>query len=183
MVLTSATYPTTPPGKQTGLVAEVAGLLLTGGSSSRLGQDKAALFAGRIAKVLCQVASPVFEVGPGRTGLPSLRDPGEGPLGALRCAPAHDSLVLACDLPAITVDVLRWLADQPGTAIPVVEGRAQYLCARYSSETLLLARTVEGDRMRDLLDVADDVHYVDASEWPAECFADVDTPEDLDRLQ
>lgn len=158
-------------------------MVLTGGASRRLGRDKALLFAPHVADILSQVADPVLEIGPGRTSLPALSDPGRGPLGAIACAPARDTLVLACDLPHITADVLRWLADHAGTVIPLVEGRAQYLCARYSEATMRLAPAIDGARMTDLLDAADDVTYVDASAWPAECFADVDTPDDLARLQ
>ena len=164
-------------------MAQVAGVILTGGASRRLGRDKAALFAPRVAEVLSRVADPVLEIGPGRTSLTAIGDPGRGPLAALACAPARDTLVLACDLPRITIDVLAWLADHAGTVVPGVEGRAQYRCARYSEATLRLAAHIDGARMTDLLDAADDVSYLDASAWPADIFADVDTPDDLARLQ
>ncbi|MFN8037284.1 MAG: NTP transferase domain-containing protein [Acidimicrobiia bacterium] len=71
----------------------VAGVLLTGGRSTRLGTDKATLAVGgetlgrRAARVLTTVCDPVLEVGPGVSGLPSsLEEPaGAGPLAAL-CA-------------------------------------------------------------------------------------------------
>jgi molybdopterin-guanine dinucleotide biosynthesis protein A len=157
--------------------APIAGLLLTGGRSTRYGRDKGPLFGPRVADVLRQVADPVHEVGPGWTSLPAVADPGEGPLRALACAPAcGDALVLACDLPLVSAPLLRWLADQPGTAVPVVEGRAQPLCARYSQRTLARAGAVVGRAMRDLLDVADDVTYLDTSDWDPALFADVDSP-------
>jgi molybdopterin-guanine dinucleotide biosynthesis protein A len=155
----------------------IAGVLLTGGRSTRYGRDKGALFGPAVADVLRQVADPVHEVGPGFTSLPAVADPGEGPLRALACAPGHgDALVLACDLPRITAELLQWLADQPGTAVPVVDGRVQPLCARYSAATLALARRVEGRAMHDLLEAADDVTYLDTSAWDPALFADVDVP-------
>src|SRR5580704_6177217 len=68
------------------------GLLLTGGSSRRMGQDKATLvladgrtFAQTVAACLSQVADPVLEIGPGKSGLIAIADelPGSGPLAAL----------------------------------------------------------------------------------------------------
>ena len=49
----------------------VAGLILTGGASRRMGFDKAKMviegepIRQRLIGVLCEVASPVLEVGPG----------------------------------------------------------------------------------------------------------------------
>src|SRR5205807_1911161 len=76
-------------------VPGVAGLVLTGGTSSRMGRDKAALPVGgqtlaeRVAGRLSGVVAPVLEVGPGRCGLPVAPEdrPGAGPLAALVAGP------------------------------------------------------------------------------------------------
>ncbi len=58
----------------------VAGILLTGGASRRLGVDKASLvvdgetLAARAARVLTLVCAPVIEVGRGRLGRSCLRE-------------------------------------------------------------------------------------------------------------
>jgi molybdopterin-guanine dinucleotide biosynthesis protein A len=179
-------------------MSRVAGLLLTGGASRRMGTDKAALPAvSGLVDALRAVAQPVLEVGPGRTSLPAVADdpPGQGPLAALAAGAAAlglgsvgAALVLACDLPLVTVDLLRWLAAQPGTAVPVVDGRPQPLCARWDAADLARARSLydQGERsLRTLLDQAD-VTWLDESAWgavaTATAFADVDTPADLARL-
>ena len=69
----------------------MAGVLLTGGASRRMGTDKARLvvngetLAARSARVLTAVCDPVVEVGPGVSGLPAVLEepPGAGPLVAL----------------------------------------------------------------------------------------------------
>ena len=69
----------------------VAGLLLTGGASRRMGVDKTRIrIAGRrladiVGEVLAEVSSPVVEVGQGVTRFVSVREepPGEGPLAAI----------------------------------------------------------------------------------------------------
>jgi molybdopterin-guanine dinucleotide biosynthesis protein A len=171
----------------------VAGLLLTGGAGRRLGQDKAALFAVDLAARLAAATAPTYEIGPGRTALPTVPDPGEGPLAALAAAASvladDDAVVLACDMPFVTEALLRFLASQPGTAIPVVDGRMQPLCARWSAANLARAPSVVaggGRAMRALLDDATDVTWLDEAAWShvaTAChFADVDTPDDLVRL-
>ena len=117
----------------------VAGLLLTGGASRRLGVDKAELvhdgatLAARAAGQLEAVCDPVLEVGPGRSALPTVReDPaGTGPLAALAAGGrelarrGHDgaAIVLAVDLPAMTVAFLTLLRDHPGDAHARARGR------------------------------------------------------------
>jgi molybdenum cofactor guanylyltransferase len=179
-------------------VADVGGLLLTGGASRRLGVDKATLvlrgerLADRTARLLSAVAAPVIEVGPGYTTLPAVREhpPGSGPLAALAAGADVGSarvLVLAVDLPFLDVAVLQWLAshEAPGAVVPIVDGAAQPLCARYSTEALALATKLvrEGHAsMRALLDRID-VHEAREDEWgivtTASAFADVDTREDM----
>src|SRR5688572_21819315 len=170
----------------------VAGLLLTGGAGRRLRQDKAVLFAADLAARLAAVTNPTFEIGPGRTSLQTVPDPGQGPLAALAAWAAasavlpDDVVVLACDMPFVTEALLRFLAEQPGTAIPVVDGRMQPLCARWSARDLARAPGVVargGRAMHALLDDADDVLWLDESAWShvaTAChFTDVDTPDDL----
>ena len=138
-------------------VPAVAGLLLTGGASTRMGTDKALVEIGgrrlvdRAAAALAQVADPVLEVGPGWSAFPAVREdpPGTGPLAAVAAGVAalraggHDGpvIVLAVDMPFVTADLLRLLATRPGpeTAVPRAGGHPQVLCARYGPEVLAAA--------------------------------------------
>lgn len=186
-------------------MANVGGVLLTGGASTRLGAPKALLDAhgerlvDRTARVLSEVAAPVVEVGPGYGALPATREdpPGEGPLAGLAAGAAWLEaarwrgafLVVAVDLPSLSVELLRWLADRPGdtTVVPTVDGRAQPLCARYASETGARAATLlaDGERSMRALLAATAPEYVDVDAWgavtSAGVFADVDTKADADR--
>jgi molybdopterin-guanine dinucleotide biosynthesis protein A len=186
-------------------VPRVAGLVLTGGASRRLGVDKAMLrvddelLAERVARVLAAVADPVIEVGPGYTALPATREdpPGDGPLAALVAgaaalrarAVAGPAVVLAVDLPFVDEATVRWLAthESPDTVVPFVDGEPQTLCARYSEDALIAAAGVvaSGKRsLRALLAVVP-VHEAREDEWGgvtnARAFGDIDTPDDLTR--
>lgn len=151
-----------------------AGILLTGGASSRLGHDKALVrlrpggptLAERAAAALADVAFPVVEVGPGRTDLPvGAEPPGrQGPLVALAAGlaalgagtgPATDGvLLLACDMPLVTTGLLRWLAQHPsrGSVVPLAGDppRAQPLCARWSVGALSIVSPLVAGGERSL---------------------------------
>jgi molybdopterin-guanine dinucleotide biosynthesis protein A len=187
-----------------------AGLLLTGGASRRMGQDKAALaatdtgesLAGRTARMLGAVTSLALEIGPGFTDLPAIVEVqrGGGPLVAVAagrgelCRRGWDgpAVVVATDLPRLTRALLTWLAEHPSRAsvVPVALGVPQPLCARYSARDLdrAVVLAAMGRRaMRDLLEGTDAL-LVGPEEWqPAAgdlaALDDVNTPADLDRLR
>jgi molybdenum cofactor guanylyltransferase len=185
----------------------VAGLLLTGGASSRMGVDKAALVVAgerlvdRAARVLGAVCLPVIEVGRGYAGLETVLEepPGTGPLAALAAggrALRHrghtgPAIALAVDLPFVSVDFLRFLASFPGqsSVVPFVGGEPQPVCARYTGPALVLAEEAvrAGERsIRAFLPSVPDLQWAGPRMWghaaDDRTLADVDTPEDLTRL-
>lgn len=126
--------------------------MLTGGLSTRMGEDKALVdvdgrpLAGIAADALHAAgADEVFGVGGNvqaleAAGLRVVPDlwPGEGPLGgiltALDAATADVVVVLACDLPGVTAEAVHAVLDGLGdadVAVPMVEGRAQHLLAAW----------------------------------------------------
>ncbi|HUY15980.1 MAG TPA: molybdenum cofactor guanylyltransferase [Acidimicrobiales bacterium] len=186
--------------------SSVAAILLTGGSSRRMGHDKALVIvdgstlAVRTASLLQLVVETAIEVGPGVSGLPATcEEPqGDGPLVAIAegCralrANGHTggALVVACDLPLLTERLLRFLVEwgSPGSVVPMVRGRAQPLLARWSGDDLDGARQLvnEGVRSLQLLVTQPHVALLDESTWPDvvtdDQFSDVDSPDDLRRL-
>lgn len=170
-----------------------------------MGTDKARLLVeGRVlaeyvADVMTQVVAPVLEVGPGVTELRAVaeRPIGAGPLAAVAAGwealqalgDPVAVLVLACDLPLVTVGLLELLATWPGdsSVVPVVAGRAQPLCARWSRGALTESRgrLVHDSTLAHLVDSAETI-VIDESVWGSlvdpRVFEDVDRPEDLGRL-
>ena len=104
--------------------APLVGVVLAGGLSSRLGHDKALVrlhdggtadLLSRTARLLELFADSVFVVGGNRPGYTCVPDlvPGSGPVGGIATALTHAAgsacLVLSCDLPFMTTEVLERL--------------------------------------------------------------------------
>ena len=175
----------------------IPGVLLTGGTSRRMGRDKATIaigtetMAARAARVLAAVCNPVIEVGPGVSGLPCTREdpPGTGPLagflaGCRALAAPGPVFLFACDLPLVDAEMLAAFVDWPGdgSVLPVVDGAAQYACARWSLAAIAAGRAAFAGGERSLRILATvDAHLVD-EEKHARQLADVDTEDDLRRL-
>jgi molybdopterin-guanine dinucleotide biosynthesis protein A len=184
----------------------VAGILLTGGTSQRMGADKASLVvdgqiaAVRLGALLTAFTSPAIEVGNATSGLPNIHETprGAGPLVAIAAAAMEldrqghsgPAVVLACDLPLVTEALVRYLVDWEGdgAVVPVVEERRQSLCARWSAADLRAAIELAGAEQRSLrgLPGAGVCRYVGPQDWgsvaDARAFADTDSPEDFARL-
>ncbi len=173
------------------------GFVLTGGLSSRMGQDKALLsyqgttLAGYVAHVVHQVAESVALIGdPDRyqhLGYPVFRDrfPGCGPLSGIHTALSVSrtdwNLVVACDMPLVTPEVLRALFRQnaePGhNAIMAMGpgGEPEPLCAVYHRRCLpALDRAIRDKRfkMKNLvMELESESRMVDSN-----ALANVNTP-------
>jgi molybdopterin-guanine dinucleotide biosynthesis protein A len=128
----------------------LAAAILTGGRASRLGGvRKAALLVGglrivdRQLAVLRQVADPVFAVtsalGEADADIELVRDqfPGRGALGgiytAISASPCERTLVVACDMPFLSLPLLEHMRTlDADVVIPRTARGYEPLCAVYS---------------------------------------------------
>ncbi len=182
-------------------------VILAGGTSTRMGRDKAQLDDGRgpllprLAALGLHCDLPVLVVGrlrPAGWPLPEVGfvpddHPHQGPLGGLATALNHASpvLLIACDLPALSAEALIWLRrtsdEQPLRDGLVTErdGLIEPLFACYTVRCLVTARQrlVAGQRALHRLIADGDFRHValPASLWPA--LANINTPEDWRRFQ
>ena len=139
----------------------VLGLVLAGGQSRRMGQDKALLSRdgesqlAHIVKLLEQVVDTVYvstrsdqQADQERSRYPQIVDrfddmgPVAGILSALHERPDADWLIVACDLPNVDVPTLEFLlehasAEHPFTAFKSShDGLPEPLCALYRKSAL-----------------------------------------------
>jgi molybdopterin-guanine dinucleotide biosynthesis protein A len=142
------------PLRAEGRLANVSAALLLGGSSQRMGTDKAHLewngeaLATRAARLLDQHFDDVLLVG----GMPPATAPGRrgpdgagprcalrGVVSALDAAPADRVLIIATDLPWLGPELLLTLVAWPeaDVVVPTVDGRDEPLCAIWSRHAVL----------------------------------------------
>ena len=169
--------------------------MLTGGGSTRLGQDKAtAVLGGRrmIDRVLDQIPVDVdvVVVGPdpgAHRPVQVTREepPGGGPVAGIgagvRLVRTEVVGVIAADMPW-AVPVVAGLAEAMGpedARVPEAGGHLQGLGAAYRGSALIGAGPAPGDSMRALLSRLR-IHRVPMPEEP---FTDIDTPDALAAAQ
>jgi molybdenum cofactor guanylyltransferase len=123
-------------------MADVSIALLAGGTSRRLGHDKALIrlveggptLLERAVSACAGLSDDLFVVAPADRRYAGLgvrvvpdRFPGEGPAGgvisALGAASHPCCLVLGCDYPFLARPLLRWLIEMAGSEHPVVPWR------------------------------------------------------------
>lgn len=185
---------------------QIAGWILAGGASSRMGRPKALLeIAGepmivRTVRLVGSVVGPATVVGGAREyvnlGFRAIEDDvaGAGPLEAiataLRLSDAPWNLILACDLPYLTREwleflVKRGLESQADAVIPMNVLGAEPLCAVYHKCGEPLIRTALEHGVRK---VTDGLKYlrieaIEPAEWKAFdseglLFKNMNSPED-----
>lgn len=165
-----------------------------------MGRDKALLpyrgvtLAAHIASIVQQVAGSATLVGNpdlyGHLGIPMIADlyPGEGPLGGLitvlKNSQADWNLVLACDLPSLTVPFLESLLadceDCTGDCLVPVSpgGRLEPMCAVYHSRSRASLEAIFNSGVRKMQTALAELrtvhHPVDEAQW----FQNMNTPEE-----
>ncbi len=178
--------------------------ILAGGRSERMGRDKAEIvwrgetLLARTARIALETDSPVIVVGrerpddwphPEVTFVPDAFV-GQGPLGGLATAlqaAGCPVLALACDMPLLTVEALRWLMLQErGThGVAVRNGEnGEPLFSIYTPAVLPLIdrQMATGRRSLQALIASGDFRNVTAPPAIAAHLANVNTPEELGQL-
>jgi molybdopterin-guanine dinucleotide biosynthesis protein A len=184
---------------------DVAGYVLAGGKSTRMGTDKASLtidgesLVARVVRIVASVATPVVVVGhPGlhrAFGLDVIPDASKdlaganvdymnGVVTALQHSSAPWTLIVSADMPYLTSSWLRYMVDRGRNAD--VDLTTRGFCNLYRTASLpAVIRALNedprhfGDTMKYLrylvLKPEDSAAY-DPDGW---LFLDVDTPEEL----
>lgn len=184
------------------------GLILTGGDSRRFGSNKLSAefgstsIAQMTADNLTKAIPTSYEAGLALTNLPQIPDTtGRGPLAAIsqtyeylkqttdRAFFTH-LLVMAADMPLVQPKTIKAIADWPtdNSVVPIYNNRQQYLCARWSIQTLEVSLHLvdHGNlKVQEAL-LKSDTQWVDAENLASVSvaeFEDVDTEEDYESAQ
>lgn len=188
----------------------IAGAVLAGGQSRRLGQDKALLMLDgstlleRALAILRSVAREVLVIGPperaalagGARVVPDAF-PGAGPLGAiataLQASEADRVVLVACDMPFLSASLLRYLvscSEGYDVTIPRTQGFTEQMHAVYHRSCLsaVTEQLAAGDLKIDRFFPGVRVRYVDEPELRAidpdlRSLWNVNTPEDWAEAQ
>lgn len=191
-----------------GAALAFVGVVLCGGSSRRMGRDKALLpvdgqpMARRVADVIAAAgAAEVVAVGGDERqlaaiGLTVVPDdhPGDGPLPAtmtalawaIRSHPDIDAVFVAsCDLvapdPMAVAATVGALLDHPGAvgAVPVSGGHRQWTHAAWQPRAVTALEAAYERGDRSLKRAGADLLVFEVEGLPEAALADADTPEDL----
>ena len=178
----------------------ITAAIFAGGQSRRMGTDKAALeveglsLLVRTAQAALEAELPAAVIGRARpagwplTAVAFAEDtqPGLGPLGGLATVLGQsqtDVLALACDLPLLMPDAVRWLRAQRVHSgehglIVVNSGNWEPLFSLYLPACLPLieARLAAGKRSLHGLIEAGEFAFIDAPDWAAAQLVNVNTP-------
>lgn len=197
------------------MLKPISAMVLAGGKSSRLGINKAlltlcpqkcksvTLIEGVVEKLLT-ISQEVIVVTNGEGVYSRLRAkvvsdiyPGRGSLGGLYsgllAATFHHALVVACDMPFLNLDLLRYMISLPrdyDVLVPKWQGRLEPLHAIYSKDCLA---PIEGLLKRGDLKILHffdqvSVRYVvdeelDRYDPDHLSFLNINTPDDLKRAE
>ncbi len=139
-----------------GVLMKVSGIVLAGGRSSRMGQDKTLMTVNeetlitKTVKELRKVADEIIIASnqtakymlPETVEVPDIY-PGMGPLGGIHAgllaAHNHYAFVVAADMPRFSADLAHFLIEKCSgydVAAPEIDGRLETLCAVYSRDCL-----------------------------------------------
>lgn len=191
------------------MIANCTAVIMAGGDSHRMGQDKANLQLGErtllqnvivaLQPLFAEVIVSVRQLRP-EIDLPQVcDDPAySGPLAGLVAVLERATMpwifVVACDMPFVSPAVIEYLALQRAdhqAVVPVVGGHPQSLMAFYATECLNEVRTcLHGtgkhsfrallDKMRVCYVVEEQLRSVDPQ---LRSFFDLDTPQDFQAAQ
>ena len=152
---------------------DIDACILAGGSSTRMGVDKALLPIGgqpmilRMTRLVEPLVARVSVIGPPQQyaplGVAVFPDdvPGQGPLGgiltALRHSQSHWFLVLGCDLPYLRSDWLHWLIaagldSEAAVVIPLGPAGYEPLCAMYNQRCAASVTEAMSNGVRKITD-------------------------------
>lgn len=182
------------------MITHTIGAILAGGDSSRMGRSKSLLvvdgasFLDRVHDTMMSVFSEVIVCGgsevPSDGVLIADERPGEGPVGgllsALNVARGRPVFVTTVDMPVVTPEAIRLLAEPEVTGsevrIAYVAGEDQPLFAVYGPAVQPIVRAAFEEGRRSVMAAIDDLEEVTRITMDSSTLFNVNTKADYDLL-
>lgn len=181
------------------MISHTVGAVLAGGLSSRMGTDKAGLEYGDapfIDHILATMSLAVAEVvvcgGSYNGPVPVVPDPVEqagplaGLLAALDYADGKPVVVVATDMPLVSVELIRRLADPQLTdaraRLARSNDRVQPLCAAYGPGLRDIVVDALRGPNRSAMGLVETLHHIDYIESDTHTLTNINTPQDYEAL-
>ncbi len=127
-----------------------------------------------------------------RAGLPMYSDLVRdiGPMGgvytALKVSTHQRCMVVGCDMPLITREIIEMIGSQEGygVVVPRIDGRVEMLCAMYSKDCIPVIERFIREKKYKLSLVLEGVKvkYIDLPREKLEYFININSPEDYKNL-
>jgi len=192
------------------MIKGITPVILAGGKSSRMGYNKSLATVGgkRLIELVADKVAGLFAAPPllvtntpDEYAFASLSMTGDlvkgaGPLGGIHAALHYSRLeyifVFACDMPFVSPELVRYLADRVNgndVVIPSWGKRFEPMCAIYSKHCLCAIESALGRGERRIIDffpavsvAAVEVETIGAFVSP-ETFQNINTPVDLENIR
>lgn len=188
---------------------DISGIILAGGRSSRMGQDKTLMslhnetLIERTVKELQNVASEIIVASndTSKYNLPGLIEvpdafPGAGPLGGMHAgltAVRHEyAFVVSCDMPLFSSELASYLLERRhgfDVVVPEIYGCLEPLCAVYAKSCLAAIEKCLHAGIRQVFQFYPEVKVLKIGELELstlgkidELFCNLNTPEDYQAL-
>lgn len=181
------------------------GIIIAGGKSSRIGQNKALLKLNSktVIEIILNKIKPVFDEviiisnNPDDYSFLELivyKDiyPGLGPLAGIHSGLTNSNseinFIISCDLPLITTEAIDFIANYNSKKSAIMykkDDRLQYLCAVYKQDCLpIVEQCLKTGRLKvkDFINKID-IEIVDAAWITEEIFFNLNTVEDFNYLK
>lgn len=183
---------------------KIGAIILAGGKSSRMGQDKGLLLINNkpmvthvideIKKITSEVIIISNQKEYNQFEIPVFEDmiKNSGPLAGIYTGLFYSkydkNLVLSCDVPCVTADLLNYLikhSENYDVTIPTINNKTHQVIGVYSKSCMsYFKKELDSNQLK--LKVALEkisLNLVDANDFDEQVFANVNTQEDIKQLQ
>jgi len=185
---------------------EITGIVLSGGQSRRIGQDKGLILLGGkpmvsysinvLAKVCGNILIGANQETYNNFGYPVIGDeisgagPAAGILSCLKASNTNHNFILSCDMPLISTNLIKWILENRSDAdvvLPIHNGLPEPLCGYFNKAIVADLESMINSNIFKLQDIHKQLKtkYLEIAAWEGYheyLFENVNSKADLERI-